>query len=323
MRALDSRGRFPRGRRPGSCQAAGRAGRLPLAAGCCTWTAPGTSLLLPGQALLIDFNSVWDTRRPDWGDFLLQLQAGLFRARGPAGRRGRTLPGDGYLSCGAVFFHLLSGRRLREGEAASGGFRRGLAGLPCLAGVPQSAASKAAEIPCARCTPCLAGAMRRAGHGRELGELLARLDGFGVSPSALWEAGRPVCGGSARRRANISTSCSRRRKGRRSRGLSWSGGLDGGGRFLLWPGGMGKSRLLLELAARRARSSGPGSRLHSPAPEGLSDLSRRGGLHKAQPTAAAALRAGGPGWEDAARAGGALRQPGSRRRRGSCCCWTG
>ena len=54
-----------------------------------------------------------------------------------------SCPATDIYSCGAVFFHLLSGRRLREGEAASGGFRRGLAGLPCLAGVPQSAASKA------------------------------------------------------------------------------------------------------------------------------------------------------------------------------------
>ncbi|MFR3288853.1 MAG: protein kinase domain-containing protein [Lachnospiraceae bacterium] len=108
--------------------------------------SPDNILLLPGQALLIDFNSVWDTRRPDWGDFCFSCKPGYSAPEVLLGDEAALCPATDIYSCGAVFFHLLSGRRLREGEAASGGFRRGLAGLPCLAGVPQSAASKAAEI---------------------------------------------------------------------------------------------------------------------------------------------------------------------------------
>ena len=303
LRALDSRGRFPLReaaevmlRLLGALAVFHRRGLLHLD------VSPDNILLLPGQALLIDFNSVWDTRRPDWGDFCFSCKPGYSAPEVLLGDEAALCPATDIYSCGAVFFHLLSGRRLREGEAASGGFRRGLAGLPCLAGVPQSAASKAAEI----LLRALHALPRRRyadaqAMAEELGELLARLDGFGVSPSALWEAG-----------------AARLRRERAPQGeyldqpLAAAEGetlprpelelrLDGGGRFLLTgPGGMGKSRLLLELAARRASVFRPGEPVYILLPlrgyqtcPGEADYIRRSLLRLLR------FAPGGPGWEDA------------------------
>lgn len=77
LRALDSRGRFPLReaagvmlRLLGALAVFHRRGLLHLD------VSPDNILLLPGQALLIDFNSVWDTRRPDWGDFCFSCKPG-------------------------------------------------------------------------------------------------------------------------------------------------------------------------------------------------------------------------------------------------------
>ena len=264
--------------------------------------SPDNILLLPGQALLIDFNSVWDTRRPDWGDFCFSCKPGYSAPEVLLGDETALCPATDIYSCGAVFFHLLSGRRLREGEAASGGFRRGLAGLPCLAGVPQSAASKAAEI----LLRALHALPRRRyadaqAMAEELGELLARLDGFGVSPSALWEAGAARLRRERAPQGEYLDQPLAAAEGETLPRPELEQRLDGGGRFLLTgPGGMGKSRLLLELAARRASVFRPGEPVYILLPlrgyqtcPGEADYIRRSLLRLLR------FAPGGPGWEDA------------------------
>lgn len=263
--------------------------------------SPDNILLLPERALLIDFNSVWDTRRPDWGDFCFSCKPGYSAPEVLLGDEAALCPATDIYSCGAVFFHLLAGRRLREGEAASGGFRRTLASLPGLEGVPPTAAAKAAEL-LLRSLHALP--RRRYEDARamdaELSELMSRLDSFGVSLSALWEAG-----------------AARLRRERAPQGeyldqpLEAAGGvlaraqlerrLDAGGRFLLTgPGGMGKTRLLLELASRRASACRPGEAVYVLVPlrgyqarAGEPDYIRRSLLRLLR------FEPGGPGVEDA------------------------
>lgn len=303
LRALDSRGRFPLReaaevmlRLLGALAVFHRRGLLHLD------VSPDNILLLPGQALLIDFNSVWDTRRPDWGDFCFSCKPGYSAPEVLLGDEAALCPATDIYSCGAVFFHLLSGRRLREGEAASGGFRRGLAGLPCLADVPQTAAAKAAEI----LLRALHALPRRRyadaqAMAEELGELLARLDGFGVSPSALWEAGAARLRRERAPQGEYLDQPLAAAEGETLPRPELERRLDGGGRFLLTgPGGMGKSRLLLELAARRASVFRPGEPVYILLPlrgyqtcPGEADYIRRSLLRLLR------FAPGGPGWEDA------------------------
>lgn len=211
--------------------------------------SPDNILLLPEQVLLIDFNSVWDTRNPP-EEFAFSRKEGYSAPEVLLQQSGEIGPATDLYACCAVFFHMLSGRRLLEEESRDG-LRRGLAkALPCLAEIPQTAAAKAAEI-------LLKGLhtlpRRRYQSTAELqqavAELLARLDGFGVTKSALWEA---AAGEQKKQRSSWSYLEQPVQRGQQSlcrEQLTQE--LAHGGKFLLTgAGGMGKTRLLLELCGR-------------------------------------------------------------------------
>ena len=146
-----------------------------------------------------------------------------------------------------MWFHLLTGRRLTQSEQA-GHLRRSLPeALSGLEPVPQTAAAKTARILLRGLHPL---ARKRYQTIQELqadlDELLNRLNGFGVTPSALWEISacqnkqmfhpgtgylaQPVKGPGVMAQEDLACA------------------LEQGGQYLLTgPGGMGKSRLLMEL----------------------------------------------------------------------------
>ncbi|MCC8080612.1 MAG: hypothetical protein LIO80_01120 [Lachnospiraceae bacterium] len=158
--------------------------------------SPDNILLLPEQVLLIDYNSVWDARdlRPEEFSF--------------SEKRGYSAPeislkhvteigraADIYSVC-AVFFHMVMRRPLQEQEIIGNGLRRCFTrDLDAFRNVPESAAGKAVQIlrkglhtiPRKRWSS--AAALRE-----EIDELIRRIDGKGVSRSALWETSRRACG---------------------------------------------------------------------------------------------------------------------------------
>lgn len=222
--------------------------------------SPDNVLLLPEQALLIDFNSVWDTNSPDAGDFVFSCKQGYSAPEVLLQNAADIGPATDLYACCAVFFHMLSGRRLTD-EELSGGLRRAVAELfreP--EGVPQTAASKAAEL-LLRGLHTLPRKRYQdiAALREDARELLLRIDGCGVTPSALWEAGAAAC--RARRKpASDYLAQPVRSGGEVLDRAALEGLLSGGARALLTgPGGMGKTRLLCELEARHSQSYRPGA----------------------------------------------------------------
>lgn len=209
--------------------------------------SPDNILLLPGQVLLIDFNSAWELDNPNDEAFSFSCKQGYSAQEVLLQNESEIGPATDLYACCAVWFHLLTGRRLTEGEQA-GNLRRSLpAALSSLENIPQTAVSKTAQILLHGLHPL---ARKRYQSIRELQadleELLNRLDGFGVTRSALWETSaaqqrklfhpgmgyleQPVDGEGIAAREDLACK------------------LEQGGQYLLTgPGGMGKSRLLMEL----------------------------------------------------------------------------
>lgn len=205
--------------------------------------SPDNILLLSGRAMLIDYNSCWVEHGPLDEELRFSEKPGytppevLLRDAGSIGTAS-----DLYAVC-AVFFHMLMGRAMSEAEQSGKLRRRDLENAPVFQEEPATVVSKALSI------------LRRGLHPltrkryqtteelkADIKELLLRIDGFGVTPSALWE---------------MSAAQADRRE--REEYLEQHIGLDGidmereslyqklrqGGCVLLkGPGGMGKSTLL-------------------------------------------------------------------------------
>jgi len=158
--------------------------------------SPDNILLLPEQALLIDYNSVWDTRdlRPE--EFSFREKRGYSAPEISLKHVTEIGRAANIYSVCAVFFHMVMRRPLQEQEIIGNGLRRCFTrDLDAFRNVPESAAGKAVQIlrkglhmiPRKRWS--FAAALRE-----EIDELIRRIDGKGVSRSALWETSRRACG---------------------------------------------------------------------------------------------------------------------------------
>ena len=212
--------------------------------------SPDNILLLPQQALLIDYNSVWDTRCTDFSDFSFSQKEGY---TAPEVRLQNTAE-IGYAtdlySCCAVFFHLLAGRRLKEEETVGSGMPQRLSAALAkpLKEVSATAAAKTIQLLCrglhtlSRKRYPSVRAMRE-----DLEELVRRIDGKGITHSALWESSR---GAWMRRKGKESPYLDqmvRGPEGDMDRPALAAALSRGDCCLLTGPGGMGKSRLLEEL----------------------------------------------------------------------------
>lgn len=230
--------------------------------------SPDNILLLPSQALLIDYNSVWDVQDVNAKEFVFSEKQGYsapeIRLRNAGDVNYST---DIYSVC-AVFFHLLWRRPLRDEEAGGQGLKRTLSGnAKVFQEVPGTAVQKAVQILMKGLHPLNRRRYQNiAGLEEDLEELQNRIDKKGVSHSALWESSLAVF----KRNKEASTEYlvqpvrvkrAGRDEGRyekegkdsskqeeRQTGEELSECLAKGGCFLLTgPGGMGKTRFLEEL----------------------------------------------------------------------------
>lgn len=151
--------------------------------------SPDNILMLPGRAMLIDYNSVWPENPGEQEEFLFSEKEGYtapevrlkeIREIGPAA--------DLYGVC-AVFFTMLTGRRLTPEESMGKGLERAFPkDLDIFRGQPETAAWQTVRI-----IKKGLHLLPRKRYGsvnslrEDIQELLLRLHGWGISHSALWE----------------------------------------------------------------------------------------------------------------------------------------
>ena len=151
--------------------------------------SPDNILLLPDQVLLIDFNSVWELDNPNPDEFTFSKKEGY----SPPEVLLQDFDSIGFATdlyaCCAVFFHMLSGQRLKAGELLHGKLNRMLSDrLNCLKEIPQTAAIQLLRILSKGLQPLSRMRYQTASELEEaLAELIDRLNGCGVTHSALWE----------------------------------------------------------------------------------------------------------------------------------------
>lgn len=230
--------------------------------------SPDNILMLPGRAMLIDYNSVWPENPGEQEEFLFSEKEGYtapevrlkeIREIGPAA--------DLYGVC-AVFFTMLTGRRLTPEESMGKGLERAFPkDLDIFRGQPETAAWQTVRI-IKKGLHLLP--RKRYGSVKELREdvreLLLRIDGWGISHSALWEGSlrewkksRGRNGGDLKRRLMLrgGQRGPARKIPEKEQELSEEDFiplLEGGGCFLLYgPGGMGKTSFL-QMILRRGLS---------------------------------------------------------------------
>ena len=156
--------------------------------------SPDNIILLPEQAFLIDYNSAWSMSDRHNGGFSFSEKEGY---SAPEIRlcdaEKISYATDVYSVC-AVFYRILTGKKLTDNEIIRNGLKSSLrANLSIFQGEPNSAVLKAAQIvikglqmiPEKRYQSVTA--LRR-----EFDELLLRIEGKGVSYSAIWESSRNI-----------------------------------------------------------------------------------------------------------------------------------
>lgn len=212
--------------------------------------SPDNILILPERAMLIDYNSIWQMDNLEDNCFFSEKDgytAPEVRLReawdvGPAS--------DLYSVC-AVLFRMMTGRILSESEASGNGLKRCFPkDLDIFQGEPVSAARKAVQIITKGLHVLARKRYQSADELRaELQELLLRIEGKGISHSAVWEGSRRDW----KRQSSQKEPYQPRRlafadSGRQFTQEECYQHLEQGQRLLLTgAGGMGKTRLLREL----------------------------------------------------------------------------
>lgn len=210
--------------------------------------SPDNILILPKQVMLIDYNSCQITSSTGGKDLTFSIKPGY---SAPEIRLQDAtaigVPSDLYSVC-AVFFRLLMGRSLSAQEECGKLKRRELENAAILVKESPPTVSKALDI------------LRKGLHPlprkryqstdeltSDLKELLRRINGYGVTYSALWEMSRvELCAQRSQPKAYLEQEISLDGT-RKSRGALYRELCYGAAILLKGPGGMGKSTLLAQM----------------------------------------------------------------------------
>ena len=141
--------------------------------------------------LLIDYNSVLRQGKGWEKGLILSVKEGYTAPEVRLGSVSQIGPASDLFGVCAVFFRMVAGRRLTVEDLTGQGPGRWLKEEGALTGEPESAVWQAAKI-AARGLHVLARRRYPSAEEmrRDLEELILRLEGRGVSHSALWESGR-------------------------------------------------------------------------------------------------------------------------------------
>ena len=223
--------------------------------------SPDNILLLKGRALLIDFNSVWEMGERGEEEFFFSEKDGYTAPEVLLRRISQIGPASDLYSVCAVFFRILTGRRLGNEEILGRGPGKSLSqDLEIFAEEPLSAIWQTVRIVVKGLHVLSCKRWQSVRQMRlEFEELLRRIDGRGISHSAIWERSRREWKRFKQPRGfyltrNLSvnasvmdaSSCFRQ--------------LGEGKLFLLTgPGGIGKTSFLLEALERSIGNYHPGA----------------------------------------------------------------
>lgn len=224
--------------------------------------SPDNILLLPNQAMLIDYNSTW-SMEGESGRFIFSEKEGYTAPEILLQEEHEvSCAADIYSVC-AVFYRMLTGERLSKEDMIGNRLKKNLrSSLEVFQDEPGSAVQKAVQI------------VRKGLHilprkryqsipelKAELQELICRIDGRGVSHCALWESSRrlykraDVSGEKylpqriilLQKRAELTQKTGGFEKGDISAEDVYDRLKAGESILLKGPGGMGKTRLLQEI----------------------------------------------------------------------------
>lgn len=154
--------------------------------------SPDNILLLPGQALLIDYNSVWEMDGRRAGEQCFSEKEGYSAPEIYLKQRADIGTATDLYSVCAVWFRMLTGKCLSDQEIIGNRLRKSLCqDLEIFRGQPVTAVWKTTQIMVKGL--CVL-ARRRYQSARKMRgdveELILRIDRKGISHSALWECSR-------------------------------------------------------------------------------------------------------------------------------------
>lgn len=226
--------------------------------------SPDNILMLPGQAMLIDYNSVWplDGKREEW---VFSEKAGYTAPEVRCRRTSEIGPSADLYSACAVFFRMITGRRMSEEEELGKELQKAFPrNLRIFQDEPDPAVWQAVHIARRGLHLLARKRYQRACQMKEDGEeLIRRIEGRGISRSALWESSRK-----AFPRQLWTEDGHLEQRVQAGPGGSWTAftereitvQLAEGGKFLLYgPGGMGKTSFLMEIWKDGVKSCRPDS----------------------------------------------------------------
>lgn len=154
--------------------------------------SPDNILMLKRQALLIDYNSTWSMDQPENSKFYFSEKAGYSAPEIYLRRSEEISPATDLYSACAVFFRMVTGRKMDMEECMGRGLRRSFPKtLESFQGQPVTAVYKTVEILTKGLHILSDKRYRTIGELRaDIKELIARIEGKGISVSALWENSR-------------------------------------------------------------------------------------------------------------------------------------
>ena len=156
--------------------------------------SPDNIILLPEQAFLIDYNSVWSVSDKHNGVFSFCEKEGYSAPEIRLCDAGKISYATDIYSVCAVFYRILTGNKLTDNEIIRNGLKNSLrANLSIFQGEPNSAVLKAAQIVIKGLQMLPEKRYQSvAALRREFDELLLRIEGKGISHSAIWESSRNI-----------------------------------------------------------------------------------------------------------------------------------
>lgn len=156
--------------------------------------SPDNIILLPEQAFLIDYNSAWSMSDKHNGGFSFSEKEGYSAPEIRLCDAEKINYATDIYSICAVFYRILTGKKLTDNEIIRNGLKSSLrANLSIFQGEPNSAVLKAAQIVIKGLQMIPEKRYQSiAALRREFDELLLRIEGKGISYSAIWESSRNV-----------------------------------------------------------------------------------------------------------------------------------